>query len=877
MSALLARYGPAESRAASLCLLGRGNANGQLVRGGLWNGQQTRKASWSSLSSWRRSCNGGKQSRSGNGLERLQGWQDAIQNQTPEEQEANNKMSHFIKGRGFGLDTSGPNDADKRQSKDQILPLKHGESSAEDLNNSQRPEHTAERPRDDILPFGHQDPSSEDLGWSKSSDDTFWDPASDSIGEYQHQNASARTAAPHKTELGWSQQSEDMFWQSMASEEEDPAEPDQELSDRIFGSKVYGSAVPVTSEQSLKEQAANRPEPLPYINYETWLPWAIEDGDADKVARCLYTAQNCLDYDFVNGISEATFTKILHVLEPRNNVDKLSQAYVLIGEHMAKQMGLIPVNKLMMEYTLLLQEIVALRRQSGHPLSRDQYSILLRSAQDLGDSRLATKALGEMLEDGIEPDVETYNTYLGSFIWAGWNNSTARHRERVINVNMLARDSKRMDMPFANYHIGSPGGIKEKAMEVLTVMLDRGLEANEKTYCSIITAAAREGEIDTVQSILHRAWNIDAQKIMELTPGHADLPKAKALPEDSQLYPTAKLLWTLAHAFCINNNIPKALRLVDYVSREYDLAIPEDTWSVLLEWTFVLARPRHGTTARDGRKTGQLPQKSVQTLFDTMTAAPYFVKPSMEMYNNIIVSMYLREWPSKMLEIMEYAASLKAESRYTRDRAWRHFTWFITQQERGQRYLPPPAVVRRQYETAKVVDSRNTLWMKRWVRLILASMEDVHRRHKEGRTYSEFHAFTFGTVPRMLLNWREFAGARVEYDLPTGVLEIELQDEERKLQNALLREKIWHVREEAMAKTGLLVGHGLLGSFEGAVREGEVGGATTRRLKKARRRAVGGDGLGDFGWVSRDKGGAGLVDEPHKPSSSVQYQPPVFR
>ncbi|GAB7328657.1 hypothetical protein MBLNU13_g00587t1 [Cladosporium sp. NU13] len=784
-------------------------------------------------------------------------------------------MGHFLKGMGWGLGDAVSKTADKGHRKDKILPLRHGESSADYSSESQRPKDMLERSNDKTIPPGHRDPSSEDFGRSKSSDDTSWNLASDSIGEYQHQNASARTAAPDETELGWSQQSEDMFWQSMASEENNPAEPEKELSERIFGSEVYGSAVPVQTKRSLKEQAANRPEPLPYINYEAWLPWAIEDGDADKVARCLYTAQNCLDYDFVNGISEATFTQILHVLEPRNNIDKLSQAYVLIGEHMAKQMGLIPVNKLMMEYTLLLQEIIALRRQSGHPLSRDQYTILLRSAQDLGDSRLATRLLGELLEDGIEPDVETYNTYLGSFIWAGWNNSTARYRERVINVNMLARDSKRMDMPFANYHIGSPGGIKEKAMEVLTVMLDRGLEANEKTYCSIITAAAREGEIDTVNSILRRAWDIDVQKIMELTPGHADLPKAKALPQDSQLYPTPKLLSTLAHAFCINNNIPKALRLVDYVSREYDLAILEDTWSVLLEWTLVMARPRHGTTARDDRKTGQLPQASVQTLFDTMTTAPYFVKPSMEMYNNIIVSMYLREWPTKMFEIMEHAALLKAESKYVRDAAWRHF---IAQQKKGQRYLRLSSVLRRRYETAKVVDSRNSLWMKRWVRLFLASMEDMHRRHKEGRTYGEFHAFTFGTVPRMLLEWREFAGARVEYDLPTGVLEIELQNEKRKLQNAVLREKIWYDREEAMAKTGLLVGHGLLNSYEGPVKEGEVAGATTRRLKKARRRAVGEDGLTSYhnsNWVSR--GAAGLVDEPHKPSSSVKYQPPLLR
>jgi hypothetical protein len=860
MSALLARYGPAESRAASLCLLGRGNGNGQLVRGGWWNEQQMRKAStW-----WQKSYDGGKGSNGfgvGNDAKRTQKEHDATKNRTNEEREAHKKMSRLLRGKGWGLDTSGQKDGGNQGSKDKILPLKYGDSSKDNPIWSQLSGDTTERLKDSTLTFGHRDASAEELGWSQSSEDAFWDAPSKPIDEDQYQNASTRTAATGKPELGWSQSSEDMFWERTASLEDDTTDAEQELSNRIFGSEVYGSAVPVQSKKSLEEQELVRADPLPYINYETWLPIAIEDGDADKVARCLYTAQNCLDYDFVNGISEETFTDILHVLEPRNNIEKLSQTYTMISEHMAKQMGLIPVNKLMMEYSLLLQEIVAQRRQSGHPLVRDQYSILLRSAQDLGDSRLATKLLGQLLEDGIAPDVDMYNTYLGSFLWAGWNNSTARHRERVINVNMLARDKKRRDMPFANYHIGSPGGIKEKAMEVLTAVLDRGLDANEKTYCSIITAAAREGEMDTVQSILRTAWNIDVQKIMELAPGHADLPRAKVLPKDSQQYPTAKLLWTLAHAFCINNDIPKALRLVDYVSREYDLAITEETWSVLLEWTFVMARPRHGTTARDDRKTGQLPQASVQTLFNTMTKAPYFVEPSMEMYNHVVVSMYLREWTTKMLEIMEHAVSLKVESKNVRDAAWRHFRWFLTQQEQGKRYLPPPTVVRRQYETAKVVDSRNRLWMKRWLRLFLASIEDWHRRHKEGRTYANFHAFTFGTVPRMLLDWREYAGARVEYDLPTGVLEIELQSEEEKLRKAVFREDIWYAREEAVAKTGLLVGHGLLNSHEGPVEEGEVAGATTRRLKEARQRAMGEDSP---------------VDEPHTPSSSCQYQPQRF-
>jgi hypothetical protein len=834
-----------------------------------------RKASWS-----RGAYGGGKGNNRfglGNEAKRTQEEDDATDIRKSEEREAHKKMSQFLRGKGWGLDDSGQKDVDGQGSKNKILPLKYGEMSADDLSSSQRREDMTERPKDNILPPKYGDPSAEEPGWSQDFEDAYREAASKVINMDRHRNASARTAASDVNGLGWSQQTEDAFWERTASLEDDIADPEQESSERIFGSEVYGSAVPVQSRQSLKEQETSPSEPLAYINYEIWLPIAIQDGDADKVARCLYTAQNCLDYDFVNGISEATFTDVLRVLEPRNNIENLSQAYSSVSHDMAKQMGLIPVNKLMVEYSLLLQEIVAQRRQSGHRLVADQYFVLLRSAQDLGDSRLASKLLEEMQEDGVLPDVETYNAYLGSFVWAGWNNSTARHTERVINVNMLARDQKRKDMPFANYCIGSPGGIKEKAMEVLTAILDRGLDANEKTYCSIITAAAREGEIDTVQSILRTAWNIDVQKIMELTPGHADLPRAKVFPADSQQYPTSKLLWTLAHAFCINNDVPKALRLVDYVSREYDLAIGEETWSVLLEWTFVMARRRHGTAARDDRKTGQLPQASVQTLFNTMMTAPYFVQPTMGMYNHLVVSMYLREWTTKMLEIMERAVSLKAESRDARDAAWSHLRWFLTQQEKGQRYLPPPSIVRRRYETAKVIDSRNSLWMKRWVRLFLASVEDFHRRHKAGRTYANFHDFTFGTVPRMLLEWRQFAGARVKYDLPTGVLEIELQSEGEILQKAVLREKIWYAREEAKAKTGLLVGHGLLDSYESPVGEGEMAGGTTRRLKKARQRAVDDGSLaGDHQWLAWE-GAAGLADKPHTPSSSsVRYKPPRF-
>lgn len=790
-----------------------------------------RKASW-----WKKSYDAGLGS-SEFGL----GNQDKIQ-----EHKAHWKMSELIRGKGWGLsdDTNGKNEGER--SKRKIPPVEYGDSSPDDLS------------------------------WSQSSDDAFWDATSRSLDEDQHQDAGVRTAALDEAGLGWSQQSDDTFWERTESSKDAPIDPEEAARERLFSSKIDGKPVHdhrtwSTREQRTwitREQLASRPEPLPYIDYKVWLPKAIEERDADKVARCVYVAQQSLDDDFIKSISEATFTEILLVLEPRQNIQELSEAYMETSEYIAKQIGLMRVNKLMQQYGILLQEMAIIRRESGQLLTPEQYLIILRSAKDLGDSRLAKKVWNDLQRDGVVPDVEMYNAYLGSFVWAGYNNSTARHQERVINHNMLAREQKRRDMPFANYHIGSPGGIKEKTMEVLTAMLNDGLTATEETYRSIITAAAREGEIDTVKSVLRTAWDIDVDGVMELNPGDPEMPKPKALPEDSQQYPTSKLLWTLAHAFGINNDIPTALRLVDYVSREYDLFIDADSWSVLFEWTFILASPRSGTNARDDRKTGQLPKASVQTLFETMTNAPYFVEPTMGMYNHLIASMHRREASTKMPDIMEKAALLHAESRNARNSAWHHLKLCQWKQEKGKSHSPI-SVARRRYEAAAVTSARNRLWMKRWVRLFLASLDDWHRRNlDEDQMYVESHGFTLGSVPRMLWDWREFAGAQVVYDLPTGVLEIQMQAEEDKLQAAMAREEIWYAREEAFAKADLLVGDSLILSYEGSSEAGELPGATTKRLKAARRAAVDGKNYAMQRWLGMEQEDDGADGSPEEGMSS---------
>jgi hypothetical protein len=819
MSALLARLGLAESRVVSLSVLGRGN--GRHVHNGWWVGgrnEQTRKASW-----WKKSYDGGMGSNE-IGL-------GSSQEKADDEREAHKKTSEFVREKGWGLGNTEPEETSPGSEDEARSPVRLVEGE-------------------------------DKLNWSQSSEDAYWDFTSQSVDGDQHAprrsdsrkaawggideqvqsdgkgpKLSARSEAPDETGLGWSQQSEDAFWEHTSRAGDNFRENEQATMWGQSDPKIDHN--PSQSSQSVEEPQVSEDQEQPHFDYKKWLPLAIEGNDQDMAARCFFAAEDSLDHDFLNSISEATFTDILHVLEPRRNVLELSNTYMETSEHMANQLGLMRVDKLMIEHGQMLLNVARIRIQGNRRLTHAQYLILLKSAVDLGYSRLTRWVWRGVQLDGMEPDLDMYNAYLGSFLWAGHNNSSARHRERVTNFNMTQRNDKRKDMPYANYHIGTPGGIREISMMVLDDMLKSGITASEKTYRSLITAAAREGEMDTVKSILRTVWNIDVTRVMSMAPSNADMPRAKAFPKDSQQYPTSKLLWAIAHAYGINNAIPTALRMVDYVSHEYDVPIDANVWAILFEYTFMLASPRSGTNRRDDKKLGQLPKVAVEKLFMTMTKAPYFVEPTMGMYNLLIKSLSTRGLSTKITPRMAEGAALNRASISARNDAWEFLKRSLDERDTGKEHSSI-AVARRQWENAAVVAARNRLWMKRWVRLLLNSLVEWHRERKVPKIRT--HGFSLRYVPRLLLDWHHYAGARVKYDLPTGILEIQMYSEEDMLRAAVTREQIWLDRKATMDRARLLVGDALMvPGVEATTADGTSMRsiyATTRRLREARERVL---------------------------------------
>lgn len=510
------------------------------------------------------------------------------------------------------------------------------------------------------------------------------------------------------------------------------------------------------------------------LDYARRLPDAVSRGDADLVMRCLRAAEVRPDMDFIANISGKTFTEILHILGPRRNIGELFSASKNVSKFMSYRIGMMRMNTAAKEYGWVLLSVAMSRRQSGIQITEEQYRILLEYARDLGNRYLAMKLWGFLHEDGVVTDLAMYNALLASFVLAGRHNATGMYRERVIQRNMIERRKPKPIYPYHNYRVGVDG-IKERSMIILDAMVKKGITGNEETYCLMITAASKEGEVATVKSILQTVWNIDVDKVMAADPEERKRLNPRKLPTDHPQYPSEKLTWAVAHGFGINNDIPAALRLVDYISREYQIPISHETWSVLFEYTFVLSCQRTGLLALDDARTGELPWESVLKLWETMTGPPYFVKPDMAMYNRMMKNLHSRCLHFEMLAKMVEASSLCAESmRKRRDRRER-FLYSVKQETSGRQPDLPATRARRSWEAASITHARNSTWMKRWVRFFLKMFA---KRAQEGHKAMDWsYPLVYETLPRVLLAWRDYVNEFIRYETPTGMVTLEFRSE----------------------------------------------------------------------------------------------------
>jgi hypothetical protein len=503
------------------------------------------------------------------------------------------------------------------------------------------------------------------------------------------------------------------------------------------------------------------------IDYVALLPEALQNEQVDLTARCIFAAVKSNDIDYIQKLPNDTFSRILAVLQPRNFIHKLASAHVEIGEVMQKFLGTRSMRDIALEYSQLVQEITALRRSGGVGLTLSDYEVLLRGARDLGNRMLSGAIWKQLHLDGHKADIACYNHFMAGFVFNEAHNTISRHKLRVTPIHMLGRAVKTVSRELLAFRVGEYG-VKRQVSAIFRDLLDNGTPPNEESYRIVITAAAREGGVDMVKSILQRVWNIQVDAIMDGADESGLQPKA--YPPSAALHPSEALLFTIAHAFSINNEIPTALRLVDFVARHYNLPINHETWEQLFEWTFVLSCPRtHAKGKTDGTRVGQLPKQSVLNLWNTMRGEPYLINPTMGMYNHLIANLFHRDMSTRIVEKIGEGLELYEQSRTKANNDFENLKTAIISSSTNPEAAAAVEAARLRYESSDLIGRRNRFWVKRWMRLLLGSLRAPSMIEEGDLTLRE--------IPRLLWHWRDFAPTRVRYFSLTGLVEFDVRTE----------------------------------------------------------------------------------------------------
>ena len=446
---------------------------------------------------------------------------------------------------------------------------------------------------------------------------------------------------------------------------------------------------------------------------------ALYNEDPEKLLHAFQSAS--MDEDFVGSIPATTFMEILRILDPKAFVDD----YKLVHRdlHLAHlwQIGAEGFQDVFLGYANSMRDIIRKRRAAGFKMGIAEYKCILNCIRSGGDSQSARAVWNDMLKDGVEPDTPCYNSYFEALCWSNAYDPVEREKSRVIPYHMRMRLPVKLGenrkTGFRGYSVGDTG-IKQEVVRLFSNMVNKGIVADEKTFCLLMTAMAREGDLVGPKSILRKVWDVDVETL--LSQDDNAIQSAEILPTSSPVYPSKYLLFTVARIFGTNNEISTALRVVDHISRKYSLEIPREVWAQLLEWTFVLASRRYGNRKSDGAQIGQLPLQSVESLWITMVSEPYNVKPTIPMHNRLIKSLWRRDMIDPMLSKMRYGKQGWLFKRAQLNNKFRLLQEAEANTTYAAKIHTSIEAMRKEVRLLQLYEARDFAMVRRWVRLLFA-------------------------------------------------------------------------------------------------------------------------------------------------------------
>lgn len=536
---------------------------------------------------------------------------------------------------------------------------------------------------------------------------------------------------------------------------------------------IFGS-VKLPHDEILDVRASIESRPKLVDIYE-----ALGSGDCHEILSI--TMSYLLSGGSLRAIPDSTFSELLRQLGPAVYLGRMMDLFSEISRRSEVYDELRSpredsLHEFGADFVANVKWLLERRVAEGHSLISSDFKHILLCARAVGDVQIAEDVWSMMNSAGIAPDVECYNHLFAARVWADSKNPARRHHLRKLPFYQKVRQQTYLPQGFG-HRLGETG-LKVQISEDFHEMVRQNMTGNEETFCLMMIAQAREGDMDGIQSILNRVWNIDVDALRKDT-GQLK-HTVKQLPQDSPFRPSKDLLMTIAHSFGICNDIPIALRLLDFVSRSYKVSIPPSVWGELLERTYVLSNRRASQKVESGEAEGQLPGSAVEGVWKTMVQEPYNIAPTMPMFN-ILVMSYIKLRRFRLIESSMHEA-LKVHQNTVHRYSMAVFNYRLARKSKASG--PRLRALHRETAFTYLEMHRSRQYIKKWVR---------HFIHWGVRRLGMRQNPDFLTthLPKFLFDWRAFAPRRVIYETPTGWVSFSSQVEE--YNRALIRRRQYNL------------------------------------------------------------------------------------
>ncbi|GAW22767.1 hypothetical protein ANO14919_123100 [Xylariales sp. No.14919] len=522
---------------------------------------------------------------------------------------------------------------------------------------------------------------------------------------------------------------------------------------------------------------------------------AMREGDTRRVLMQLHVIEKMSREDLqdaVAAIPRTTFTQFFRALDPwrvAQDCDPIGGSHIPVGMYqmlnMASSIDEYGVRKL---YTQLMQRLLILMNAlqvAGYTLHLEEYISLIRCAGASSDISGA-RALWNNLSRGpllTWRNSELYTEFIKARfltepLYTNYQKTTRMvtprnlHRSRLVlpapavqrldRLRAKVRSKKfrfglNKDVPHVEELMRALRGHRPALKLFMTVVARHSFRVDESLLCALMIALGRAGSLRFIGTeILQKYFGITTPHPFPLAPKNG--PRSLTFgSEPPRIRPSVRLMRAVVETYASNAEIGVAVQLVEHLSNTYKIAIPQDIWQELLEWTYLMSTPPASTAWEEAKLYVKIPSpEAVEMIWNVMISPPYNQIPTFQNYDILIRSLIGRGNSdlTPVLSRMREAIRLYDEQCREYEAAVFEYTLYV-------RSGKTPNTIIYRFEHARHKKQRMWYDISTWCRMLLKRLP-----------FSKTSPIPNPLTPQFIEEFRPFLKNPVKYLTPTGCVSL---------------------------------------------------------------------------------------------------------